>query len=414
MAVGTGVRHNSNRRRHDPMEHSTSPPPSARTPVPARAHVALAACLCGLAAILWWLALRPMDRPDGRMRALPPIRAAWPTRFEAPPVSLVELPGSPIDIELVGGTLYAALATEGLVALDVRDPLAPAPFFRLEGLVDHEDKEGWIVVGTHAEASGSRLYVFDRRKGITLLDVSDPFRPVPLWTRRLEGGFSDQAIDLTCSEGWCYLACGGAGLRSSPESELAEGSPPAVLAHFDHTRAATFFGPDRLLVADGFDTGMRVLDVSDPRRPRLVHTFATGQYCDDILPLGRHAILSNRSFGFLVLDMTDPDRPFVANHFSEGYRSEVKCAAIWRDRYLLTGNTRGEVDAFDMHDPARPEWVGRLLCPSEVRAMVVSGDLLHVALWRPGGVGALAIHRLELPGERPAPEPSGPASRRGE
>lgn len=375
-----------------------SPPPSPSPPPvrPARRAVGPVAAwtlLLGSLVAVASFFVPDAGRPDGNLRELDPIRLTGPPAAEGEILARMTLPGRPLDVRLLGDALYASLAVRGMATVDVAEPESPRLVGTLEGMRDPEDAEGNVVVSTFADELGRRLYVFDRRFGLSLYDAADPFDPRLVWRRSFDDDPRLQPVAMTCVEATCYLACGGGGLVAV-SSELGRSDPSrSILPFNDYTTNSAFFPPHWLLAADGYDMGMQVIDISDPERPTPVHAFQTGHYCDSIERFGEHAVLATRGLGFYVLDMTDPTRPFLANHFAERGRAEVKSIAVWRDDYLLTGNTAGMIDVFEMSDPPRPLWVGRIDCGVEVRSIAVRGDLIFAGLW---DSAEIAVVRLGL------------------
>lgn len=337
--------------------------------------------------------LRGGGRPDGTLRVIAsvPRDPAPASDFRITRLGETALPSSAISLTAAGDVVYVAMSLQGMATVDVSDPSAPRTIWHQEGLVDPEDRGARVVLEVRAEAD--RLLVADRLQGLSVYGIDDPLRPEPLWDLRFPGIESDQPISITRAGDVYYFACGGAGLMSLPADFGPGDVPRAHLTAFDHTMNSVAFGERWLLVADNYFTGMQVLDLSAAGGARVVHLFQPGTFCDQVIPMGRYAVLANRELGFTVADMRDPAAPFAANFYFTPPRtgSIIKSMAAWGERFILAGNGFRYIEVFDLEDPERPRKVRRIETEGEVNAMAVRGDLLFVSFWERA---KLAVYRL--------------------
>ncbi len=336
-------------------------------------------------------------RPDGRLRELP-VAARTPPANPTVKMELVsefQLPGSVLNMAVMGNALYAAMGFDGWEILDAADPIHPRAVERFEGMVKPHDPKARVIVGFYPDEERHRLFVLDRIQGLSIYDATDPLKPVFRGIKHLPGNYSERAISIARAGDNFYLSCGGAGLRSLPVEFNEETECPACLGHFDHTRQSIFHAPHWLLVADGCDTGLQVLDLASPSFPRLAHQFHIGTYCDQAVPLGNYAVLSNRSLGFTVMDMRDPEQPFIASRYIPASPVEFKSMVLWRSRFLVVGALKGHTDGFlnvfDLKDPLHPVFEDILGASCEVNTLTLSEDLVYAGFWNKNKVG---IYRL--------------------
>lgn len=337
-------------------------------------------------------------RPDGRVRSVASL-AEGRGGAQAPgiePIARFKLPAPALSLAVSGGALYASMSTKGLAVVDLSDPTSPRLVRQLVGMRRPDDPEGRVFLMVLPEEN--RLLVADRLRGLSVYDAADPLNPQFQWAIRIPGGNNNQPVSIRRVGEHYYLACGGGGLLALPADFGPQSKPKALLAQFDYTRGVTPYGSSWLLTADGYDTGMQVLDIEDPERPRLAHVFQTGSFTDQVIALEGYAVVSNRAQGFAVIDLSDPGRPFLAayHYTPRAAGSMIKAIELWRGRYLLAGNRAGRIDVYDLADPARPRHVLRHEVHTQVNALALEGDLLYAGLWDESEVG---VFELSDPGE---------------
>lgn len=165
----------------------------------------------------------------------------------------LETDGDAPSLALEGGTLYLADNYEGLRIVDVSAPSSPREVGRYPGLV------------TEAAAEGDLLAVADNDDGfrVRLVDVSTRSLPVLLLT--LENQTS-AAVGLCLEEGLLLFGDG----PDLVAVDVTEPAAPRILGRTAMPSAVTdvAFSGGCAYVATASD-GLRVVDLSDPRSPRL-------------------------------------------------------------------------------------------------------------------------------------------------
>ena len=363
-----------------------------------RVRFGLASLWIGALGAAAWLAGCSGDgRPNGRLRRIagphPPREGIY---ARARTIGTLRLPGRARSLVLRGDVLYAFLNFRGLTTVDISDPARPRAVSHLPAVPpDDPLKHPYYFDGL---PEGDRMVVIERTSGLTIMDISDPSRPRIQWSLGLKGLLPAY---LTRVGGMYYLSAGGGGLFALPADFDQASRPRPVLTDFDHVKVSVALPPHHLLVADNHRGGMKVLDVSDPARPRLISQFIADSFCDAVELVGRTAVMQVRRTGLLFVNVDDPARPYLAGMFPTREQSMIKAMTRLGESRLLAGYNSGTIDVIDLTDPADALWLGRLLAPTGVMSLAARDDLIFVGLARqpsndPDSTGyQLAILRLE-------------------
>lgn len=172
------------------------------------------------------------------------------------------LPGQVEDIVPAGDLLVAAAGRGGLAILD-RDDLSLRAALALPGFAEA------------LAVKGDRAYVADGTGGLRIIDIADPSRPAEI------GAALDlhRIVDVAVVGDVAHLAAADEGLIvvdvSDPTAprelgRLFTGGYAFGVAGTDPVEVRSVVR-ERILLADGWG-GLRLVDVTDPRRPSLVAT----------------------------------------------------------------------------------------------------------------------------------------------
>lgn len=131
---------------------------------------------------------------------------------------------------------------------------------------------------------------------------------------------------------------------SSPMKPVLLGS----LGGFDNLRQIRVRG--RFVYVVSRETGMRIVDASDPARMRIRSRYDSVEFATGIEVAGDVAFLSERIYGVEAVDVSDPDRPA---HIALRKTPESQ-SCRYRDGYLYSGEWgAGLVSVFDARDMRR-------------------------------------------------------------
>lgn len=311
--------------------------------------------------------------------------------------------------ETTDGRLYAFLADsrEGLKVLDISDPGRPYQFdsYKMEealsvafGVNDEGDLFTYIADSTGLKVikvllhgtsfqvaacdtdgkaysisiSGSTdgrtyAYVADHKKGIKVIDVTDPSK---VGSDSLVGFCgTDYAEGICVLDNHAYVADGFGGLKVIDVSPAWDGDPasqPVLVKSIPTADArnivsAAIGGSPYLLLADGND-GLRVFDISDRGKPTQIGYYELSNVRD----LAFIEIPGSRSFvyaaagkeGIKIIDLSHPAEPVLAGAYSGSNVRSVKILKTSRGRtYLFAVGSTG-LEVLDISEPASPARTG--------------------------------------------------------
>lgn len=252
----------------------------------------------------------------------------------------VPTPGPALDIKIAGDlAVIGVQANEGdfgLLILDISDPENPAELSRLE-------EPGWG--GVHnLFIHGDRLYLAHMASpGVSIVDISVPAAPVVsgFWQH---GTFSNAVHDVFIGDGVAAVSDFESGLVLL---DLTDPDAPALLAEVPFPEGIHSAWAEGGYVYcnqefGGWERRLHVVDIADPRRPRVVHSFGSRP------PPHR--------------DIFGPHNPWV------------------RDGLLYWAYYDAGLRVFDLGDPARPVEVGYHTYPGFAWSVTPHDDgLLYVA-----------------------------------
>jgi hypothetical protein len=228
--------------------------------------------------------------------------------------------------------------------------------------------------------SGNTLYIGED-SGITILDVSDPARPVHLSQIPLQGLITGiQVVDQRAFVISAPTAMVSSGLWIV---DVSNSKKPAILGSqmpFGTPVDISIAG-EYAYVAD-FAQGLRILDFRDPThitdRGRYITTGTANsmQVVDHLIFLADRGYVgdSQPGSGLQIIDVSDPDRPILQGNYAlvEG---GVDVQVIGALAYVI--EDRRGVHILDIHDTAHPVFRGKYERDGELRKLFLAGNLLY-------------------------------------
>jgi len=267
------------------------------------------------------------------------------------------------DVFVAGGHAYLAAADAGLRVIDVSDPTQP-----------HEVGAGppGTVNATQVTGFGSVAYLLDAGK-LRAIDVSDPRHPREL-DAMATGGTAAVDIGVASSYAWVLGADGRVQVF-----DTADPSRLRVAGAYDSIPyiAGVHVAGDHAYVAG--TSGLSVVDVSDPARPREVGRIAG--------PVGEVDVAGGLAFatggdGLSVIDVSDPARLRRVGRYGPSGVDVRDVAVVGTYAYVVTGFSSLRV--VDVSDPTRPREVGATVPTSLTPYMdrvFAMGSHAWVACW---------------------------------
>jgi len=265
------------------------------------------------------------------------------------------------DIDVRNGLAYVSEDSNGLVILDISDPLSIAvvgmyPTARPPGAIACDGDVAYIY---HRAWLDPDIGGF-RPSTVSVIDVQDPAHPTLLTT--LEDPDSFRPIAIRDGR---LMAYGGGGLQflniSNPLSpsvigslELENYGPMALSGDWAYT--STY-------------TGMLTIDISDPADPRLVDDDGPFYFPDSIAISNKVAYaLSDLQAApgtiLYALSLSDPSNPQLIDPFGTGL-GVVDACGVARDDRLYLVEPHGGVEILRVTDPTDPSRVGTIISPRD-------------------------------------------------
>ncbi len=163
-----------------------------------------------------------------------------------------------LDVFITEDIAYIAAGENGIEILNISNP---SNIVQMGNYIDNHNNS-WSIDFNEEE---NLLYVADRSDGLEILDVSIPSSPVELGQLEL-----DSAVEIDVVENYAYITLYGNGLSIV---NVSDPSNPLEISRFKYGFIKDVFvnGTSCYLVTD---SGLLVLDVSDPLEPVIGNVYA--------------------------------------------------------------------------------------------------------------------------------------------
>ncbi len=293
-------------------------------------------------------------------------------------------------------------STPMLDIFDLRDPGQPVPVGRqrLAGVDDATLRPAAVPGHLYVIASGRRFDAPDRPVAIIDLDLADP--AAPLVARRFElPGELLSAVAIR--DGRAYLALGAGGLAAVDLGRPGDGR---FTGRFLLPEPARGYAARGGLAYAATRTGVMIIDLRDPSRPRLLGAYASPAD-DEVTALalaGNRVHLAYRAGegpgaarrpGLAVIDVADPRRPDRLGFFETPFAATAVAVGPDHQAYLVAGPGLRVIDAAN---PARPREVAAVRTVSVPRQVAVQADRLYLSYDTPS-TAALEILDVHDPAD---------------
>jgi hypothetical protein len=124
------------------------------------------------------------------------------------------------------------------------------------------------------------------------------------------------------------------------------------------------------------DTGLLILDVSDPASISQIGAYNTPSFATGVHVVGNYAYVADRNSGLRAIDVSDPSAPTEASSWnspSSAYSVRVSGA------YAYVADFASGLQVVDISDPDSIFGVGACNTPGRAKDVVVCGDYAYVA-----------------------------------
>ncbi len=287
--------------------------------------------------------------------------------------SMGQVKGPFISIAVIGSFAYLVDTTKwNLTIVDVSDPSNPRQvgYFSAKEVPGNVSQFGISPMFSEVRACGNRLCLAARQDGLVILDVSNPVQPT------FAGHFDTSAASGLASRGnMVYLVDDMDGVYmldiSTPDRPSQVGMLPTVVGEFE--LSVHEFGERGVAVQDNlvFVTdpayGLTLVDVSSGAPLRV------GRYQTPLPDLlvavrveGKYAYVVGRNGGFRVVDVSDPTTPHEV--YYDDKRKDLylqdPSGLVVEGGYAYVSDSNYPLRIYDVSDPRNPVEVGAVHDPT--------------------------------------------------
>jgi len=267
-------------------------------------------------------------------------------------------------VALSGNRAYVSNGYSSLYILDVSDPTAPFELGRLDAIQYLRCVAVWgdlVCLGGDSTYSGF----------LWIVDVSDPGEPYAVGDYTFPSGVHVQG-DIVLSGDYAYVPAGGNGLRILRMKPQA----PYELGYWDgpgRTCGVALAG--NLAYVTGHNSGLQILDVSDPRAPYELGRCSLPGFIYGVAVSGDFAYVAGLDVGgkLRVIDVSNPQAPYQAGW--AGFPGTANGVAVSGEFVYVV--SRQGLYVIDVSDPPNPHLVGWYVNVSGYGGLVVSGGLAY-------------------------------------
>jgi len=274
------------------------------------------------------------------------IKSAWvaaaPGRFisiSRSEIATLSLGGYTASAACRDGYVYAACGTGGLAVIDVREPGSPRIASRLTGL-DARD----------IALNGDYAYIAAHTGGLRIVDVSNPSSPIGVAT--VPGSFS--CLDVSGTKA-IISSFNGSTLTII---DVSDPSAPTTIGSLGSMNGWRIKATPGRAYLTRWNTGLTILDTSDPDNIVSLSTTATSDWAVGIALQGDHAFIADNTAGLRILNVSNPSTPSSIGSCATG--GTAMCVAL-RDDYAYVAATTAGLAFVDVSTPAAPTLLGTCL-----------------------------------------------------
>ena len=248
----------------------------------------------------------------------------------------------------------------GLDIIDLHDPSQPELLSRYPSF----NPTGVVV-------SDSVAYVADGSRGVDVLDISDPLNP----SRITLVATPDDARFVSLDNNLLYVAANNAGLLVY---DISDPSLPTLVGTYDTPGAAYVVQLHDGIAYVAANSFVRLLDVSEPGS--IVEIGAVDvDLAWDLTVDFPHVYVPNGESGLAVIDVSDPTNPVIVSEYDTAF-----CHGITHQGTKVYLTDHFALNIFDVSDPTNPVLVGVHDTPGDSEDVTVANGFAYVPDWDRG------------------------------
>jgi hypothetical protein len=260
--------------------------------------------------------------------------------FSPVPLSFVDLPGIPYNLDVRDNYVYVADGVGGLQVVDVSDRSFPQIVSSVNTPATNVQ-----VVGDMAYLSGGSGI------GLYIVDISDPLNPQLLGSVDTPG----LAWDVAVSGNRAVIADEGPGIHLV---DISDPATPVLVSTLDTpglARGVDVVG-DLAIVADR-TAGIQIVDISNMQSPQIVGSVDTPGDAFEVMADGNIVYVADYTGSLQIVDISDPANPVIVGSVAQTAGGVLLDVAQWEG--LLFGADGGFftnllVTVFDIGNPSNP------------------------------------------------------------
>jgi hypothetical protein len=275
------------------------------------------------------------------------------------------------SIAVVGNYVYVADGEGGLRIVDVSDPFAPFE----AGYYDTAGQTESVAV------SGNYAYVADLDQGLRVINISNPASPFETGFYN-PSGLGYWAYTVKVPGDYAYVG-GVDGLHSINVSNPANPTQVGFYEIMTGSYQGVALVGNYAYVADG--TLLRIINITDP-----VNLIQTASYDPPVsespytvFVAGNYAYLGVGDSGVRLVNVSDPIHPNGAGIYNTpGYAWELAAAG----NYAYVADGHGGLRIINVFDPMNPSLAGSYGVLGSAHEVAAVGNYAYTTQWQGGGL----------------------------
>lgn len=276
-----------------------------------------------------------------------------------------------LDTAKSGNKLFLAAGEHGVRVLDIQNPQGPREIsqFQTSGYVSSIKTEGDLA------------YLADQGKGLTLLDISDPFQISEYGHGYTTGQETNQII---VSKPYVYLSEGAAGLTIIDTTNPLSPTLASALNTNGNAVGIALYN-SKIYLANG-GGGLQVIDVTDPRTPNIIGNIKTPGDARGVAVLPIRSLqnatakifvyVAAGSRGVQIVDATNPKNLKIVG--SKQFPDTVWNVAIDQGRLFVSNGLQG-LRILSLDDFVNLKEISYVDTLGQSRSSLVDGNTVFVA-----------------------------------
>jgi hypothetical protein len=266
-------------------------------------------------------------------------------------------------VAVSGGYAYVTQGESGLAVIDVSNPQAP----RIAGTVSTPSRAVGVAV------SGAHVYVGDSGSGLVVVDVTVPESPQVVGSAATPGSAGDVSVSDTCAY-VCYGPAGGLAMIDVSDPRFPRLIGQVGLTDIESMGAKGVALAGTIACVGTGLTGLQLIDVTNPRTASVLGEVDISG--SGLAIAGAHAYVADYGDGLQVVDIGDPTDPrVVGSAAGPGSCQDVDAAG---SHAFVSGSYHyprmdGYLLAVDVADPAHPQAEDVVDLPAGTAGVAVSG-----------------------------------------